>query len=96
MMVILVFAGCDGQLPDAADTGVDATTVHRGVDSLLVAAKKDKLFQRRHGTRSIEPKAGWCGARILDGERTRPPHVSELDSIPRLIVIRLYRMEVGT
>lgn len=58
-------------------------TLDRGVDSLLVAAKKDRLFQRRHGTRSIEEKEGWCGARIRDGERTRPPHVSELDGIPK-------------
>jgi hypothetical protein len=50
-----------------------------------VAAKKDSLFRRRHGVRSIKPKDGWCGARILESGsvRTRPPHIDDLDDIPR-------------
>jgi hypothetical protein len=60
-------------------------TLDRGVDSLLVASKsgKDSLFRRRSGKRHIEPKDGWCGARILDGIRTRPPHMDDLEQIPR-------------
>jgi hypothetical protein len=55
----------------------------RGVDSLLVAAKGDSLFKRRAGRRSVKPVEGWCGARALDGTRTRALHMSELESIPR-------------
>ena len=58
-------------------------TLDRGVDSLLVAARGDSLFRRRAGKRRVTCKDGWCGARILDGERTRPPHVSDLPNIPR-------------
>jgi hypothetical protein len=58
-------------------------TLDRGVDSLLVAAKTDSLFRRRSGHRHVKPREGWCGARMLDGERTRAPHVGDLESIPR-------------
>lgn len=58
-------------------------TLDRGVDSLLVAARGDKLFKRRDGHRSVRPREGWCGARILEGERTRAPHVTDLENLPR-------------
>lgn len=57
--------------------------LNRGVDSLLVASKKGgSLFQRRSGKRHIVAQAEWCGGRKRDGDRTRPPHMSELDDIP--------------
>lgn len=55
----------------------------RGVDSLLVAARGETLFSRRAGRRTIKPREGWVGARILEGVRTRAPHVTELASLPR-------------
>jgi hypothetical protein len=58
-------------------------TLDRGVDSLLVAAKGESLFHRRSGKRRVLCKDGWCGARPLDGTRTRPPHMSEVENIPR-------------
>lgn len=58
-------------------------TLDRGVDSLLVAAKGDSLFRRRAGTRRVKPRADWCGARLRDGTRTRPPHMDDLADIPR-------------
>lgn len=75
-------------IPDAAGAWPrimrgSRVTLDRGVDSLLVAAKTDSLFRRRDGHRRVKPREGWCGARILEGERTRAPSVDELDSIPR-------------
>jgi hypothetical protein len=58
-------------------------TLDRGVDSLLVAAKGDSLFRRRSGTRRVKQRADWCGARMREGTRTRPPHMDDLASIPR-------------
>lgn len=57
--------------------------LNRGVDSLLVAARGDSLFQRRDSHRSVSPRDGWCGARIVDGVRTRAPSVAEVADIPR-------------
>lgn len=58
-------------------------TLDRGVDSLLVAARGDKLFQRRDGRRSVKPKEGWCGARLRRGDLTYAPHVKDLATLPR-------------
>jgi hypothetical protein len=58
-------------------------TLNRGVDSLLVAARGEKLFQRRDGRRSVKPKDGWVGARILRGDTTYAPSVKELETLPR-------------
>jgi|HubBroStandDraft_5_1064220.scaffolds.fasta_scaffold00702_17 hypothetical protein len=55
----------------------------RGVDSLLVAAKGDKLFKRRDSHRTVTRKELWCGARMRDGDRTRAPHTSDLPNLPR-------------
>jgi hypothetical protein len=56
----------------------------RGVDSLLVAARGDGgLFQRRAGHRHVTARSGWVGARIRDGDGTRPPHLDDLPSIPK-------------
>lgn len=58
--------------------------LNRGVDSLLVASKGAKLFQRRTGSRRVLPRDGWIGGRILDGaEGTRAPHFDELSTLPR-------------
>lgn len=55
----------------------------RGVDSLLVAAKKDKLFSRRDGRRSVQTRDDWCGARIRRGDVTFAPNVTDLVTLPR-------------
>jgi hypothetical protein len=55
----------------------------RGVESLLVAARGEALFTRRSGTRTVSKREGWCGARIVDGTRTRAPSVDDLMDIPR-------------
>jgi hypothetical protein len=57
--------------------------LNRGVKSLLVAARGDKLFQKNDGHRTVTRKEQWCGARIRVGDRTRAPHVQELASLPR-------------
>jgi hypothetical protein len=54
----------------------------RGVRSLLVAARGDKLFDRTNSKRQIHPRPGWIGARIIDGTRTRAPSVGELADMP--------------
>jgi hypothetical protein len=53
-------------------------TSDRGVKSLRVAARGDKLFERRRLTRSLHLSSEWCGARLRDGNVTRPPNVSDL------------------
>lgn len=75
-------------IPDAekhwdAIVAGEQITLDRGVDSLLVAARGEALFQRRDGRRSVKPKEGWVGARILNGLKTRAPHVTELITLPR-------------
>lgn len=58
--------------------------LNRGVDSLLVAAKGDRLFKRRSGARRVTVRAEWIGGRLLDGaERTRAPHFDDLSSLPK-------------
>lgn len=57
--------------------------LNRGVDSLLVAARTDRLFRRRGGVRTVETRVDWCGARLRQGVRTRAPHVTELAKLPR-------------
>jgi hypothetical protein len=57
--------------------------LNRGVDSLLVASKGDKLFKRRDGHRRVTRREDWCGARLRDGDRTRAPHTSDLLNLPR-------------
>ena len=61
----------------------DAIALDRGVDSLLVAARGEALFKRRKGTRRVLPRDGWCGARIIDGNRTRAPSVDDLPDMPK-------------
>lgn len=58
-------------------------TLDRGVDSLLVAARGERLFQRRDGRRSVQPKDGWIGARLLRGDTTYAPHTKDLVTLPR-------------
>lgn len=58
-------------------------TLDRGVDSLLVAARGEKLFQRRDGRRSVQPKDGWVGARVRRGILTYAPSIKELETLPR-------------
>lgn len=50
----------------------------RGVKSLRVAARGDRLFERRSLTRSLHLSSEWCGARLRDGNVTRAPNVSDL------------------
>lgn len=50
----------------------------RGVKSLLVASRGERLFQRRRTTRSIHPNPEWCGARLRNGNVTRAPNVTDL------------------
>ncbi len=50
----------------------------RGVKSLRVAARGERLFQRRSLTRSLHLSSEWCGARLRDGNVTRAPNVSDL------------------
>jgi DNA polymerase type B, organellar and viral len=57
--------------------------LNRGVKSLLVAARGDKLFQKNDGHRRVSRREQWCGARVRVGERTRAPHVKELPNLPR-------------
>lgn len=63
----------------------EKVTLDRGVDSLLVAAKKGgSLFTRRGGTRSVTTREEWIGARLRDGAtRTRAPNVFDLARLPR-------------
>ena len=57
--------------------------LNRGVKSLLVAARGDKLFKKNDGHRTVSRKERWCGARVRVGTRTRAPHVRELPDLPR-------------
>lgn len=57
--------------------------IDRGVKSLLVAARGDNIFERQNTHRALSPREGWCGARILDGEKTRAPSVAELAGLPK-------------
>lgn len=57
--------------------------LNRGVKSLLVAARGDKLFEKNDGHRTVSRKEHWCGARVRVGTCTRAPHVRELVSLPR-------------
>lgn len=62
----------------------DRVPLNRGVDSLLVAAKGDKLFRRRSGGRRVTEHDTWVGGRLRDGDdSTRAPHFDELASLPR-------------
>lgn len=53
-----------------------------GVQSLLVAARGEKLFQKRSQTRAMKPATEWLGGRLRDGERTRAPRVDDLARLP--------------
>jgi hypothetical protein len=57
--------------------------LNRGVKSLLVAARGDKLFAKNDGHRRVARKEDWCGARVRVGNRTRAPNVKELANLPR-------------
>jgi hypothetical protein len=57
--------------------------INRGVKSLLVATRGDKLFERNDGRRRVSRKEEWCGARIRVGSRTKAPHVNDLANLPR-------------
>lgn len=57
--------------------------LNRGVKSLLVAARGDKLFEKNDGHRKVTRREEWCGARVRVGDRTRAPHVKELVNLPR-------------
>jgi len=50
----------------------------RGVKSLLIASRGERLFERRRLTRSLHVSKEWCGARLRDGNLTRAPNVSDL------------------
>lgn len=52
----------------------------RGVKSLLVASRGERLFERRKLSRGLNltKNPGWCGARLRDGNVTRAPNVTEL------------------
>ena len=53
-----------------------------GVQSLLVAARGEKLFNKRAQTRQMKPPTEWLGGRLRDGVRTRAPHVNDLVRLP--------------
>jgi len=53
-----------------------------GVQSLLVAARGEKLFNKRAQTREMKPPTEWLGGRLRDGVRTRAPHVNDLVRLP--------------
>jgi len=81
------FARAKG-IPDAVRewdkiNNAEDIAINRGVKSLLVAARGDNLFERNNSWRHVNKRVGWCGARILDGERTRAPHVRDLPNLPR-------------
>jgi len=61
----------------------DEIQLNRGVKSLLVAARGDKLFKKNDGHRTVTRKEHWCGARVRVGTRTRAPHAKELVDLPR-------------
>ncbi len=67
---------------DAINDG-EQIQLNRGVKSLLVAARGDKLFQRNDGHRRVSRKEQWCGARVRVGDSTRAPHMKELPNIPK-------------
>jgi DNA polymerase type B, organellar and viral len=55
-----------------------------GVQSLLMAARGsgEGLFNKREQTRQMKPANEWLGGRLRDGERTREPHVDDLERLP--------------
>lgn len=80
------FARAKG-IPDAVREwdrieGGHVIPINRGVKSLLVAARGEKIFDRNDGQRTVKPRAGWIGARVRVGDRTRAPRVAELSELP--------------
>lgn len=59
-------------------TAGEAIRSNRGVKSLLIASRGDRLFQRRELSRSLHLSSEWCGARLRDGNVTRAPNVTDL------------------
>jgi hypothetical protein len=55
-----------------------------GVQSLLLAARGngERLFNKREQTRQMKEPTEWLGGRLRDGERTRAPHVDDLERLP--------------
>jgi hypothetical protein len=56
----------------------EAIKSDRGVKSLLVASRGERLFQRRSLSRALHVSNEWCGARLRDGNVTRAPNVTDL------------------
>ena len=51
-----------------------------GVEGLLTAARRGHdLFTRARLCRASRRNQVWCGGRLIDGERTRPPSITELE-----------------
>lgn len=81
------FARAKG-IPDAVRewgriAGGKSIEINRGVKSLLVASRGDRIFARNDTSRTVSPRDGWVGGRLRDGDRTRAPHVDDLPNLPK-------------